>query len=280
MSEKSGKSLRCKGFTLVELLVVIAIIAILAAILLPALQQAKETAKSSLCIGNHRQMYLATANYAFDFNGILPRGPDEPWPSANIRLGDLWDNTSGRGWYQAGVLAMQGYFGKNVDVLIDPGINETKCMTVTCQVNDYASLYKIGYKNFLKTNMKTGANPTDRIEGTYVMCTKPGNLGGYRTIEGKAIGGGAPLDPDWIKSTSLIQCRINGRIGSKKDSQNCYLSAHNRKTMNCAFIDGHVNTFKILGVELSARSYYGNYDLGWESTAESYWLWASSMDKK
>ncbi len=110
------------GFTLSELLVVIAIIALLIALLLPALATAKQEADSAACLSNLRQLGLAAQEYVIAFHGFYPPGYYGLMGNPSWALAEKTNHITHQTTFSPGILWM----GRtNLNVLVCPQVPVT-----------------------------------------------------------------------------------------------------------------------------------------------------------
>jgi prepilin-type N-terminal cleavage/methylation domain-containing protein/prepilin-type processing-associated H-X9-DG protein len=218
------------GFTLIELLVVVAIIAILAALLLPALSNSKETAKRIRCVSNLRQLGFAAQMYWDDHDGkAFPFKVLEPWGETNS--GQIY-------WF--GWLEQEGAEGERAfDAKLGPLYEYVNGLGVEiCPSLNYASghfklkakgaAYGYGYNVHVSTNETGGARSVESIRDTSGVALF-GDAAQINDFQPPAAPDN-PLLEEWYYLDSA-------------DGSTSYPNAHfrHRFRANVVFVDGHVD---------------------------------------
>ena len=234
------------AFTLIELLVVIAIIAILAAMLLPALQQARGRGDNASCQSNCRQIATAVDMYTGDFAGYYPM-------SATLQ-GD-WAFELYRKNYVATPLIFSCKTGEKV-FRSNTAKNESPSRY---QGKSDSQLWRWVYIHYGYNYMNCGGSyyyPPGRVEGDGTWKYRPMKVGMFKTPSRKIMAADASTE-----APGAAAYRGSPNIAATLTSTNYYnrIDKRHAGSANIIWIDGHVSGEREADVRFQIKAFSGEY---------------------
>ena len=251
-----------RAFTLIELLVVIAIIAILAAMLLPALASAKQRAKGIQCVSNMKQIGLAITMFRGDNNGLMPA----LWREKGI--GDAWT-------YDAATFVVQstttlwwqdelrlGGFAPTRKIFDCPAITAIAGAAAggSASTNNYLG---IGLNHQEFANVRGSFDSDKRIKIKESMVARPSD-GAFCGDAGGILNPTEPNPDNWKEDGTLTAFvgtgssyfRNSGDLPAYNTVDESHTVPRHGKRVNILFFDGHAQSMRnsALGYNLPRTS--------------------------